>query len=87
LATTDYAFGKRSGEQLFDRHQDPDQTVNVAADPKYAKTRADMEKRLMDELKRTNDPRLVDGGKFFESPPMSDPFTQGAPEKKHGKSK
>ena len=46
----DYAFGKRPGEQLFDLRNDPDQTVNVAADPKYAKTRADMEQRLMGEL-------------------------------------
>ena len=30
----DYAFGKRPGEQLFDLGNDPDQTVNVAADPK-----------------------------------------------------
>lgn len=82
----DFAFGKRPGEQLFDLRQDPDQTVNVAADPKYAKTRAELEKRLMDELKRTGDPRLVDGGRFFESPPMSDPFTQAAqPAKKRGK--
>ena len=72
----DYAFGKRPGEQLFDLRNDPDQTVNVAADPKYAKTRADMEKRLMDELKRTGDPRLVEGGKFFETPPMSGPLTE-----------
>ncbi len=72
----DYAFGKRPGEQLFDLRRDPDQTVNVAADPGYAKARADMEKRLMDELKRTGDPRLADGGKFFESPPMSGPLPQ-----------
>ena len=82
----DYAFGKRPSEQLFDLRQDPDQTVNVADDPKYARTRADLEKRLMDELRRTGDPRLVDGGRFFESPPMSGPLPEGAaPAKKQGK--
>ena len=85
----DYAFGKRPGEQLFDLRNDPDQTVNIAADPKYAKTRADMEQRLMGELERTGDPRLVEGGKFFETPPMSGPLTgTGAPAtKKRGQRK
>jgi hypothetical protein len=27
----------------------------------------------MDELTRTGDPRLIDDGKFFETPPMSGP--------------
>ena len=85
----DYAFGKRPGEQLFDLRSDPDQTVNVAADPQYAKTRADMEQRLMGELQRTGDLRLVEGGKFFETPPMSGPLIRtGAPAtKKPGKRK
>jgi arylsulfatase A-like enzyme len=85
----DYACGKRPGEQLFDLRNDPDQTVNVAADPKYAKTRADMEQRLMGELERTGDPRLVEGGKFFETPPMSGALTEtGAPAtKKRGQRK
>jgi uncharacterized sulfatase len=85
----DYAFGKRPGEELFDLRSDPDQTVNVAADPKYAKTRADMEQRLMGELTRTGDPRLVEGGKFFETPPMSGPLIKPRPPatKKQGKRK
>jgi arylsulfatase A-like enzyme len=82
----DYAFGKRPEEQLFDLRQDPDQTANVAADPKYAKTRAEMAQRLMDELKRLGDPRLVDGGSYFENPPLSGPLPEAAPQaKKRGK--
>ena len=57
----DYAFGKRPGEQLFDLGNDPDQTVNVAADPKSAKTCADMEQRLMgdDFYVGDKDPRIA----------------------------
>ena len=50
-------------------------------------TRAEMEQRLMAELKRTGDPRVVEGGKFFESPPMTDPINAGAAAKKRGKGK
>ena len=32
-----------------------------------------LRKRLMDELKKTNDPRLVADGRFFETPPMAGP--------------
>ena len=30
----------------------------------------------MDELKRTGDPRVVDDGKFFETPPMAGPVAK-----------
>ncbi len=84
----DYAFGKRPAEQLFDLRNDPDQTVDVAAVPKHAETRATLEKRLLDELRRVGDPRLVEGGKFFETPPMTGPLTDAAvPGKKRGKRK
>jgi arylsulfatase A-like enzyme len=78
-------YGKRPREELFDLKADPDQMKNVAADEKYAKTRADLEARLMKELKETGDPRLVDDGKFYETPPMSGPVNDGpAPGKKKG---
>ncbi len=77
----DWVYGKRPREELYDLKADPHQAKNVAADPKYAKTRADLEKRLMDELQRTGDPRLVDNGKFFETPPMAGPL-QEAPASK-----
>ena len=31
----------------------------------------------MGELTRTGDPRLVDDGKFYETPPMSGPVNEG----------
>ncbi len=67
------AYGKRPREELYDLKSDPDQVKNVAADPAYAGTRAELERRLLDELKQTGDPRLVDDGRSFETPPMSGP--------------
>jgi len=76
----DLAYGKRPREELYDLKNDPDQIKNVANDPKYVGKRFELEKRLMNELKRTGDPRLVDGGKFFETRPMSGP-TDDSPRK------
>ena len=67
------AYGKRPREELYDLKSDRDQVKNVAADPAYAGTRAELERRLLDELKQTGDPRLVDDGRFYETPPMSGP--------------
>jgi hypothetical protein len=39
----------------------------------------------MDELRRTGDPRLVDDGKFFETPPMSGPTDEDRPRAKKKK--
>ena len=55
---------------------EPKQTKNVADNPRYASTRAGLERRLMEELRRTGDPRLIDNGKFFETPPMAGPTKQ-----------
>ena len=70
-------YGKRPREELYDLKNDPDQMKNVAGDAAYAKTRAQLEERLLKELKETGDPRLADDGKFFETPPMSGPVNDG----------
>ncbi|MEX2185779.1 MAG: sulfatase-like hydrolase/transferase, partial [Pirellulales bacterium] len=70
----DHAYGRRPREELFDLKKDPHQMQNVAADPSYAKVAAGLRQRLMAELSRTGDPRLVDDGKFFETPPMAGPL-------------
>ncbi len=67
----EHAYGKRPREELFDLAKDPHQMKNVAADSAYRETVAELRARLMGELERTGDPRLVDDGKFFETPPMS----------------
>lgn len=75
----DAAYGKRPREELYDLKTDPYQTKNVAADPKYAQLRAESEQKLLAELKRTGDPRLVDDGRFFETPPLSGPAVEPKP--------
>jgi arylsulfatase A-like enzyme len=72
----DWVYGKRPREELYDLHKDPHQTKNVAMEPRFAESRAKLERQLLDELRRTGDPRLVDGGKFFETPPMSGPVSE-----------
>jgi arylsulfatase A-like enzyme len=66
-ALYDSVYGKRPREELFDLKKDPHQMNNVAADPEYAEVAKALRKQLMNELERTNDPRLVDDGKFFET--------------------
>ena len=81
----DLAYAKRPREELYDLRSDPHQMKNVAAEPKYQEVRAGLERRLLDELKRTSDPRLIDDGKFFETPPMAGPVTAPRPAAKKKK--
>lgn len=69
-------YGKRPREELYDLKSDPHQVKNVAEDPAYARQRAVLEHQLFEELRRTGDPRLIDEGKFFETPPMSGPASR-----------
>jgi len=50
--------GVRSREQLFDLAADPQEFENLAARAEYAAVRADLEKRLLDWMTRTDDPLL-----------------------------
>lgn len=70
----DHAYGRRPREELFDLKKDPHQMHNVAAEAEYAKVAQQLREQLMAELQRTGDPRLVDDGKFFETPPMAGPL-------------
>ena len=82
----EHAFGRRPAEELYDLRADPDQVKNVAGDPKYAKTRAEMGERLMATLRAANDPRVVGDGQTFERPPFSGPLpTDGSAKKKKAK--
>ena len=68
-----WVYGKRPKYELYDLKKDPHETQNVAEDPAYAEVKASLEKRLLDELKRTGDPRLVDDGKYYETAPLAGP--------------
>ena len=67
-----YAFGKRPREELYDLRKDPDQTLNLASDPAYAKQREELAARLMNILTEAKDPRVLDNGKVYENPPFTD---------------
>lgn len=69
-----WVYGKRPKYELYDLKQDPHETKNVAEDPAYAAVKVDLEQRLLDELTRTGDPRLIDDGKFYETPPLAGPL-------------
>jgi arylsulfatase A-like enzyme len=75
----DHAYGKRPREELFDLKKDPHQMHNVATDPAYGSVVKDLRQRLLKELALTGDPRLVDDGKFFETPPMAGPLPDDVP--------
>jgi len=65
------AYGKRPSEELYDLSKDPDQMVNLAADPEYAKKKGELSKRLMKILKETKDPRVTGDGSTFDKPPYT----------------
>ena len=67
-------YGKRPRRELYDLKRDPHQVHNVADHPDYAEIAERLERRLLDELRRTGDPRMVDDGRFFETPPMAGPL-------------
>ncbi|MEQ1842055.1 MAG: sulfatase, partial [Verrucomicrobiales bacterium] len=70
----DWVYGKRPKYELYDLKKDPHETTNLADDSAYAEVKEELEKKLMAELTRTGDPRLIEDGKFFETPPMAGPI-------------
>lgn len=72
----DQVYGLRPREELYDLLRDPHQMHNVAGDPRYESVRRELESRLLAELRRTGDPRLIEDGRFFETPPLAGPVTE-----------
>uniref|UniRef100_A0A7C4LK77 Sulfatase n=1 Tax=Schlesneria paludicola TaxID=360056 RepID=A0A7C4LK77_9PLAN len=75
------AYGRRPREELYILADDPHQVRNVAGDPRYAAIQAQLERQLMEELRRTGDPRLIDDGRYFETPPLAGPVAEEAAKK------
>jgi hypothetical protein len=71
------AFAKRPREELYVLGSDPQQVNNVASDPKFAEVRAQLERQLMDELRRVEDPRVLSDDPKFEHPPFTGPVNDG----------
>ena len=58
-AKANLSFSRRPEEELYDLAQDPEQLNNVVGDPKYAKARLRLRRKLDAELIKSNDPQLV----------------------------
>lgn len=56
---TQAAYLKRPAEELYDLTRDPDELVNVIADPAYATILADLRRRLLTMRAATRDPWLA----------------------------
>ncbi|MEM6469073.1 MAG: sulfatase [Planctomycetota bacterium] len=66
------AFGRRPREELYDIQADPHCMTNLAAKASFETVRADLEQRLLGELRRTGDPRM-EADVIFEAAPYTLP--------------
>jgi uncharacterized sulfatase len=60
------AYGKRPKEELYRISSDPYQMNNLADNPEYKEIIATLREKLLNELKTTGDPRMMDDGRFYE---------------------
>jgi arylsulfatase A-like enzyme len=73
-ALFDKFYGRRPMFELYDLKQDPHEMNNVAESPAYATVRKEMTERLFTILRETGDPRMLEDGKYFETPPLAGPL-------------
>ncbi|MEO5999650.1 MAG: sulfatase [Chitinophagaceae bacterium] len=59
-------FGKRPGEELYDIKKDPDCLHNLANDPLYKSNLAELRTKMLNELNRQEDPRVLGKGYLFD---------------------
>lgn len=71
----DLAFAKRPEFELYNLRKDPNEQRNQVANPEYAKVLATLKRQLENELRATDDPRVVGGGEKFDTYP----YTGGTP--------
>ncbi|MFZ9935785.1 MAG: sulfatase [Luteolibacter sp.] len=62
-------FGMRPQEELYDIKRDPDCVQNLAGQPEQAGRQAALKRRLFDELKQQQDPRVLGQGHVFDEYP------------------
>jgi uncharacterized sulfatase len=65
----DLAYSKRPQEQLYDIKNDPGCINSLAENPKFLKVKSELNKILINELKKQGDPRVLENGDVFESYP------------------
>jgi len=78
----DLAFAKRPAEELYDLAADPDQLVNIAAEPAHADAKAALARRLAEGLAATADPRAAGRGAELEAHPYLEDTARPRPPKK-----
>jgi hypothetical protein len=66
-----FCFGKRPAEELFDLASDPDCVKNLAAEPSQRDRVTAMHEKMVAELKRQNDPRVLGQGDVFDNYPTA----------------
>ena len=73
--------------ELFDLDQDPYEMHNLAGERTHAELVKKLTSRLLSELSETGDPRLINDGEFYETPPMAGPLKEESPGGKNQKRK
>ncbi len=74
------ATGKRPARELYDLRADPYALTNLAERPAAARVAAELDRRLIAELRATRDPRVLDGGAVFDDyPSYNDPGFERPP--------
>ena len=59
-------FVCRPQEELYDIRSDPWQLYNLADNKEMSTIKRELEQMLMEELERTDDPRIIEGNRYFE---------------------
>ena len=57
-ALFEISFGKRQAEELYDMKSDPDQIVNLAAEPKWQTAKTALSAKVDAWMRETHDPRV-----------------------------
>jgi arylsulfatase A-like enzyme len=63
------SFGKRPAEELFDLASDPDCVKNLATVAAHEARKTTLREKLLAELKRQSDPRILGQGEVFDNYP------------------
>jgi uncharacterized sulfatase len=64
-----WAVDKRPSWELFDIENDPSCLTNLAEDQRFATTKQQLADQLVQHLRVTGDPRILDGGEIYETYP------------------
>ncbi len=75
----DLAVSKRPPRELYDLRSDPNEQVNVVDSPRYALVADELDRKLMESLRRTRDPRVGPDPEQWERYPRLEGVTRRFP--------